>query len=142
MGTTFRSTVQAWWRAALAGLVLALLFGALVASRNTRDEASLVIVVTALVTWPVMAFALQLFWFDRAATEREIAQGELSVEHAWVQEAAATAFVTMIGGLVFLHGVGDALNAAWMSPVGLTHALVLGLGTFATSYLWLRVRGR
>lgn len=142
MGTTIRSTISTWWRATLAGFVLALLFGALVASRNTRDEAWLVVVVTALVTWPVMTVALQVFWFDRASTEREVAQGELSVEHAWFQEAAATAFVTMIGGLLFLDAVGDALNLAWMSPVGLTHALVLGLGTFATSYLWLRARGR
>lgn len=142
MGTTIRSTISTWWRAALAGLVLALLFGALVASRNSGDAPSVVVVVTALVTWPVIAFALQAFWFDRATTGHDIAQGELSVEHAWFQEAAATAFVTMIGGLLFLDGVGDALNVAWMSPVGLTHALVLGLGTFAASYLWLRVRGR
>lgn len=142
MGTTIRSTIHTWWRATLAGLVLALVFGALVASRNSGDPASVVVVVTAFVTWPVIAFALQAFWFDRASTERDIAQGELSVEHAWFQEAAATAFVTMIGGLLFLEGVGEALEVAWMSPVGLTHALVLGLGTFAVSYVWLRARGR
>jgi len=141
MGASLRSTVQTWWRAALGGLAVALLFGALVASRNGGDETS-VVVVTAFATWPVIAFALQAFWFDRATTERDLAQGELSVEHAWLQEAAATAFVTMVGGLLFLNGVGDALNLAWMSPVGLTHALVLGLGTFALSYLWLRLRSR
>ena len=67
---------------------------------------------------------------------------ELSVEHAWTQEAGATAFFTMIGGLIFLDTVGDVLNLSWMSPVGLTHALVLGFGTFAVSYGWLRARGR
>lgn len=142
MGTSLRSIVQSWWRAAIAGVVLALLFGALLASRNSGDQAARYVVVTAVVTWPVFAVALQAFWFDRATTEREVAKGELSVEHAWFQEAAATAFVTMIGGLLFLNGVGEALNVAWMSPVGLTHALVLGLGSFAASYLWLRARGR
>ena len=43
-----------------------------------------------------------------------------------------------IGGLLFLEGVGSALTVSWMAPVGLAHALVLGLGTFAGSYLWLR----
>ena len=138
MRVTMRSMVQSWWRSAVLGLALALLFGALMASRNPDDPASVVVVVAALTTWPVVAVALQVLWFDRAATGRDIAQGELGVEHAWFQEAAATAFATMIGGLLFLEGVGSALNVSWMAPVGLAHALVLGLGTFAGSYLWLR----
>lgn len=138
MRVTMRSMVQSWWRSAVLGLALALLFGALMASRNPDDPASVVVVVAALTTWPVVAVALQVLWFDRAATGRDIAQGELGVEHAWFQEAAATAFVTMIGGLLFLEGVGSALTVSWMAPVGLAHALVLGLGTFAGSYLWLR----
>ena len=138
MRVTMRSMVQSWWRSAVLGLALALLFGALMASRNPDDPASVVVVVAALTTWPVVAVALQVLWFDRATTERDIAQGELGVEHAWFQEAAATAFATMIGGLLFLEGVGGALNVSWMAPVGLVHALVLGLGTFAGSYLWLR----
>ena len=138
MRVTMRSMVQSWWRSAVLGLALALLFGALMASRNPDDPASVVVVVAALTTWPVVAAALQVLWFDRAATGRDIAQGELGVEHAWFQEAAATAFATMIGGLLFLEGVGSALTVSWMAPVGLAHALVLGLGTFAGSYLWLR----
>ncbi len=138
MRVTMRSMVQSWWRSAVLGLALALLFGALMASRNPDDPASVVVVVAALTTWPVVAVALQVLWFDRAATGRDIAQGELGVEHAWFQEAAATAFATMIGGLLFLEGVGSALTVSWMAPVGLAHALVLGLGTFAGSYLWLR----
>ena len=138
MRVTMRSMVQSWWRSAVLGLALALLFGALMASRNPDDPASVVVVVAALTTWPVVAVALQVLWFDRAATGRDIAQGELGVEHAWFQEAAATAFATMIGGLLFLEGVGGTLNVSWMAPVGLAHALVLGLGTFAGSYLWLR----
>ena len=138
MRVTMRSMVQSWWRSAVLGLALALLFGALMASRNPDDPASVVVVVAALTTWPVVAVALQVLWFDRAATGRDIAQGELGVEHAWFQEAAATAFVTMIGGLLFLEGVGSALTVSWMAPVGLAHALVLGLGTFAGSCLWLR----
>lgn len=142
MGATIRSTVHGWWRAMLVGLVLALLFGALVASRNPQHELALVVGVTGVITWLIFAAALQLFLFDRAATERDLAKGELSVEHAWTQEAGATAFFTMIGGLIFLDTVGDVLNLSWMSPVGLTHALVLGFGTFAVSYGWLRARGR
>ena len=142
MRVTMRSMVQSWWRSAVLGLALALLFGALMASRNPDDPASVVVVVAALTTWPVVAVALQVLWFDRAATGRDIAQGELGVEHAWFQEAAATAFATMIGGLLFLEGVGGALNVSWMAPVGLVHALVLGLGTFAGSYLWLRFAQR
>ena len=138
MRVTMRSMVQSWWRSAVLGLALALLFGALMASRNPDDPASVVVVVAALTTWPVVAVALQVLWYDRAATGRDIAQGELGVEHAWFQEAAATAFATMIGGLLFLEGVGSALTVSWMAPVGLAHALVLGLGTFAGSYLWLR----
>jgi hypothetical protein len=44
--------------------------------------------------------------------------------------------------LLFLDGVGGALDVGWMSPVGLAHALVLGLGTFGASYLWQRARDR
>ena len=142
MRVTMRSMVQSWWRSAVLGLALALLFGALMASRNPDDPASVVVVVAAFTTWPVVAVALQVLWFDRAATGRDIAQGELGVEHAWFQEAAATAFATMIGGLLFLEGVGGALNVSWMAPVGLVHALVLGLGTFAGSYVWLRFAQR
>ena len=142
MRVTMRSMVQSWWRSAVLGLALALLFGALMASRNPDDPASVVVVVAAFTTWPVVAVALQVLWFDRAATGRDIAQGELGVEHAWFQEAAATAFATMIGGLLFLEGVGVALDVSWMAPVGLVHALVLGLGTFAGSYLWLRFAQR
>ena len=142
MRVTMRSMVQSWWRSAVLGLALALLFGALMASRNPDDPASVVVVVAAFTTWPVVAVALQVLWFDRAATGRDIAQGELGVEHAWFQEAGATAFATMIGGLLFLEGVGGTLNVSWMAPVGLVHALVLGLGTFAGSYLWLRFAQR
>ena len=92
MRVTMRSMVQSWWRSAVLGLALALLFGALMASRNPDDPASVVVVVAALTTWPVVAVALQVLWFDRAATGRDIAQGELGVEHAWFQEAAATEF--------------------------------------------------
>ena len=137
-----RSVVQAGWRAAVLGLALGLVFGWLMTSRNPDDPASVVVVVAAFTTWPVVAVALQVLWFDRAATGRDIAQGELGVEHAWFQEAAATAFATMIGGLLFLEGVGGALNVSWMAPVGLVHALVLGLGTFAGSYVWLRFAQR
>ena len=138
MRVTMRSIVQSWWRSAVLGLALGLVFGLLMASRNPGAPASVVVVVTAFTTWPVITVALQVLWFDRAATGRDIAQGELGVEHAWFQEAGATAFATMIGGLLFLEGVGGALNVSWMAPVGLAHALVLGLGTFAGSYLWLR----
>ena len=122
MGVTMRSIVQAWWRAAVLGLALGLVFGLLMASRNPGAPASVVVVVTAFTTWPVITVALQVLWFDRATTERDIAQGELGVEHAWFQEAAATAFATKIGGLLFLEGVGGALNVSWMAPVGLVHA--------------------
>lgn len=134
--------VRRWLPATLAGLVVALAFAALVASRRPDWPAAVALVVFTATTWPVAAVGLQMLWFDRARTDREIAQGELDVERAWFQEAAATAFVTMVGGLVLLDGVGDALDLGWMSPVGLTHALVLGLGTFGLSYLWLRARGR
>ena len=142
MGVTMRSIVQAWWRAAVLGLARGRVVGLRVASRNPDERASGGVADEACTTWPVVAVALQVLWFDRAATGRDIAQGELGVEHAWFQEAAATAFATMIGGLLFLEGVGGALNVSWMAPVGLVHALVLGLGTFAGSYVWLRFAQR
>ena len=134
--------VRRWLPATLVGLAVALAFAALVASRRPDWPLATALVVFTATCWPVVTVGLQTLWFDRARTDREIAQGELSIEHAWSQEAAATAFVTMLGGLVFLEGVGDALDVGWMSPVGLPHALVLGLGTFGLSYLWLRARGR
>jgi hypothetical protein len=50
--------------------------------------------------------------------------------------------VTLIGGLICVQALGEAFRIPWLSPIGLTHVLVLGLGTFALSYLWLRRRGR
>lgn len=136
------AVVRRWLSATLVGLAAALAFAGLVVSRRPDWPVGVALAVFTATTWPVVTVGLQTLWFDRARTDREIAQGELSIERAWSQEAAATAFVTMTGGLVFLEGVGDALDVRWLSPVGLPHALVLGLGTFALSYLWLRARGR
>ncbi|MGG5258366.1 hypothetical protein [Phycicoccus avicenniae] len=136
------TATRRWLPATLLGLAVALAFAGLVVSRRPDWPAAVGLTVFTLTTWPVVTVGLQMLWFDRARTDREVAQGEMSVERTWFQEAAATAFVTLIGGLLFLDGVGDALDVGWMSPVGLPHALVLGLGTFGLSYLWLRARGR
>ena len=96
----------------------------------------------AILTWPVLTIALQMLVFDRRATDAEIDRAKDDVERAWFQEAGATAFVTLIGGLSLCPGPRRGLRIPWLSPIGLTHVLVLGLGTFALSYLWLRRRGR
>jgi len=141
-GTGPLATARHWLPATLLGLLAALAFAGLVASRRPQWPIAVTLVVFTATAWPVLTMGLQVLWFDRARTDREVAQGELSVEHAWFQEAGATAFVTMIGGLLFLDGVGEALDVGWMSPVGLPHALALGLGSFGASYLWLRARDR
>lgn len=140
--TGARATARRWLPATLLGLLAALAFAGLVASQRPEWPTAVTLVVFTATWWPVLTAGLQLLWFDRARTDREAAQGELSIEHAWFQEAGATAFVAMIGGLLFLDGVGGVLDVGWMSPVGLTHALVLGLGTFGASYLWQRARDR
>ena len=58
MGVTMRSIVQAWWRAAVLGLALGLVFGLLMARRNPGAPASVVVVVTAFTTWPVITLSL------------------------------------------------------------------------------------
>lgn len=64
------------------------------------------------------------------------------VERAWFQEAGAKAFATLMGGLILMKYLGDALRLSWLSPIGLTHVLALGSGTFLASYAWLRLRNR
>lgn len=134
--------LRTWVPAIAAGLVLAVAAGAAYAWRNPGQPRLLSIVVMAILTWPVLTIALQMLVFDRRATDAEIDRAKDDVERAWFQEAGATAFVTLIGGLTCVQALGDAFRIPWLSPIGLTHVLVLGLGTFALSYLWLRRRGR
>lgn len=75
---------------------------------------------------------------DRATTDREIAAHQHDVEASWVKEAGSTAFFVLIGGLIFAETLGDVLRLSWLSPVGLPHVLVLGLGTFAVTYWYER----
>jgi len=121
---------------------LALAMGALFAWRNPEHPTSVAVAAMAVCSWPIIATALQVLWFDRNATNAALESGRGDVETAWFQEAAATAFWATMGGLLFLDGIGSALHLDWLAPIGLAHALVLGVGSFALSYLWLRRRDR
>lgn len=139
---TFAERIRHWLPASLLGLVLGSLFGLLVAWRSGEHPMLLSAVVFALVSGPVIAVGLQALWFDRTETDRAIASGAHDVERAWATEAAATAFWTLMGGLVAMDTIGGALRLSWLSPIGMTHVVLLGAGTFAVSYLWLRRRGQ
>jgi len=125
-----------------ASFPLALAMGALFAWRNPEHPTSVAVTVMAACTWPIIAMGLQTLWFERNATNTAIESGRADVETAWFHEAAATAFWATMGGLLFLDSFGSALKLAWLSPVGLAHAMILGIGSFGLSYLWLRRRDR
>ncbi len=125
-----------------ASFPLALAMGALFAWRNPQHPTSVAVTVMAACTWPIIAIALQILWFERSETNSAIESGRADVETAWFHEAAATAFWATMGGLLFLDSFGSALKVAWLSPVGLAHAMILGIGSFGLSYLWLRRRDR
>lgn len=134
--------LRSWAAATAAGLLLALALGAFYAWRNPERPALVAVIVMTLVSWPIVTAGLQLLWFDRAATDAELDRGKDDVERTWLTEAAANAFFGTLGGLVALDTLGSALRLGWLSPVGLTHVLVVGLGLFALCYLWVRMRDR
>ena len=123
------------------GAVLGLGLGAVAAWRHPDDSVLVTLVVWTLTTGPVLAMALLLFVTDRAATDAASESGAGDVERAWSRGAAETAFFTVMGGVVLAEGLGGALDVGWLAPVGIAHVLVLGFGSYAASYLWLRHHG-
>ena len=138
--TPTQPLVRRWARAIVLGAVLALAFGAFVAWRNPERNFWLQVVVYAATSWPILAAALQWLWFDRETVEADIDKGRDSIEHSWHQEAAATSFYTLIGGLIVFETVGDVAQLHWLSPIGLVHVLALGTLTYLASLLYLRVK--
>ena len=63
------------------------------------------VLVFAATGWPILAGALQWLWFDRQAVEADLDKGRDSIEHSWHQDAAATSFYTLIGGLIALETI-------------------------------------
>lgn len=132
--------VRHWAKAIILGAVLALAFGAFLASRNPGRAFWLQVAVFAATSWPILAGALQWLWFDRKAVEADLDKGRHSIEHSWHQEAAATSFSTLIGGLVAFETLGDVAHLEWLSPIGLTHVLALGALTYLGTLLYLRAK--
>lgn len=135
-------TLRQWLPATLVGFLLATAFGAAYAWRNPGRPAVVSLIAMVLVIWPVLTTGLQPLWFDRERTDAEIDRGKEDVERMWITEASSAAFFGTMGGLVALDSLGSLLKISWLSPIGLTHVLVLGLGLFALSYGWVRVKGR
>lgn len=140
ISTPTQPFVRRWAKAIGFGAVLALAFGAFLASRNPERDFWLQVVVFAATGWPILAGALQWLWFDRKSVEAELDRGRDSIEHFWHQEAAATSFYTLIGGLIALETLGDVAQLDWLSPIGLVHVLTLGALTYLASLLYLRAK--
>ena len=140
ISTPTQPSVRRWARAIALGAVLALAFGAFVAWRNPERDFWLQVVVFAATAWPILAGALHWLWFDRQAVEADIDKGRDSIEHSWHQEAAATSFYTLIGGLIVFETIGDVAQLTWLSPIGLVHVLALGALTYLASLLYLRAK--
>lgn len=142
MGTTTPTQpfVRRWAKAICLGAVLAVAFGAFLAARNPDRPFWVQLIIFGGTAWPILAAALQWLVFDRATVEAEIDRGRDSVEYSWHQEAAATSFYTLIGGLIAIQTLGDVADLAWLSPVGIEHVLVLGGLTYGGSLLYLRAR--
>jgi hypothetical protein len=132
--------VRRWARAIVLGAVLALAFGALMAWRNPERPFWLQVAIFAAMSWPIVAGSLQWLWFDRETVEAELDKGRDSIEHSWAQEAAATSFYTLIGGLIVLQTLGDVARIGWLSPIGLVHVVTLGGLTYVGSLLYLRAK--
>ena len=96
--------------------------------------------VFAATGWPILAGALQWLWFDRKAVDADLDKGRHSIEHAWHQEAAATSFYTLIGGLVAFETIGGVAHLDWLSPIRLVHVLALGAVAYLASLLYLRAK--
>lgn len=140
ISTPTQPFVRRWARATVLGAVLALAFGAFLAWRNPERPFWLQVAVFAATGWPILAGALQWLWFDRKAVEADLDRGRDSIEHSWHQEAAATSFYTLIGGLIVFETVGDVAQLDWLSPIGLVHVLALGALTYLASLLYLRAK--
>ena len=133
--------VRRWVPAVVCGLVAALAFAAVVVWRNPDKPVLVSMIVYTFCTWPILTWAFQMLVFDREGTNAEIDAGKETVERAWSREAAETAFFALMGGLLLLDTIGNVFRIGWLDPIGMVHVYVLGLGTYAASYLWLRVRG-
>lgn len=140
--TTTASTLRRWIPAILSGAATAAVFAGIYAWRNPDQPALVAFAVMAVVSWPILTFAFQLLWFDRSRTNAEVDKGKDDVERMWITEAAANAFAGTLGGLVFLETVGSAFRISWLSPITLTHVLVLAIGLFVACYAWVRTQGR
>ncbi|GAA1746574.1 hypothetical protein [Nostocoides vanveenii] len=134
--------LRSWAAALAAGLLLALGFGALYAWRNPERPTAVALTVMTVMSWPIFTAGLQLLWFDRAGTDAELDKGKDDIERTWLTEAAANAFFGTLGGLIAIDTIGSALQVSWLSTIGLTHVLVVGLGLFALSYGWVRLGNR
>lgn len=140
ISTPTRPLLRRWSRSIVLGAALALTFGAFMAWRNTERPFWLQLAVFAATAWPVLAAALQWLWFERKSVEADIDRGRHSIEFSWHQEAAATSFYTLIGGLIALQTLGDVAQIDWLSPIGMVHVLTLGGVTYIASLLYLRAK--
>ena len=140
ISTPTQPFLRRWAKAIGLGAVLALAIGAYLASRNPERPFWIQVAVFAATGWPILTGALQWLWFDRQAVEADLDKGRHSIEHSWHQEAAATSFYTLIGGLIALETLGDVAHLDWLSPIGLTHVLTLGALTYLGSLLYLRAQ--
>ncbi|MCA0335744.1 MAG: hypothetical protein LCH66_02565 [Actinobacteria bacterium] len=131
-------SARRWVAPVLISLPLTAALATFVAWRRPDQPFWLVVAVFTVVLLPTVATGLKVLVTDRATTDREIAAHQHDVETSWVKEAGSTAFFVLIGGLIFAETLGDVLRLSWLSPVGLPHVLVLGLGTFAVTYWYER----
>jgi hypothetical protein len=126
-----------------ASFPLALAMGALYAWRNPEHPTSVAVTVMAACTWPIIAIALQILWFERSEHQLRNRVRTRGRRDRLVPRGRGHSLLHHHGRLLFLDSIGSALKLGPGSqPVGLTHALVLGIGSFALSYLSLRRRDR
>lgn len=136
--TTFRETARNLVPSAIAGLLSAFAFAAIVAWRQHETSPWLIITIYTVMTLPVFTLGWSLLWFDREQTKRESDAGADTIERNWTSEAAATAFWAVMAGVILLESLGGVLDIGLFSPIGWTHVLIVGGLAYGLSYVYLR----
>lgn len=136
--TTFRENVRNLVPSAIAGLLSALAFAAIVAWRQPGTSPLVLVTVFTAMTMPVFTIGWSMLWFDRNETRRISDASADTIERSWTSEAASTAFWWVLAGVILLESMGSVLNIGVFAPVGFIHVLVVGGLAYGLSYLHIK----
>lgn len=116
-------------------------FVGLAMSNAHPDQALwLVVLVYALTAGPVLAIGFHLLVLDRGQIEQARHAAQDNVETSWAQQAGNSAWAATVTILVGMSLAGQAAGISWLEHLGTAHVAIVGMGSWAISYLLIKRR--